>query len=157
MMESKQYRISKTKKEKEAVNLEIDKLDGFKVKPKVKNKSSIKVDEVLLVDSEFSEKIIRKKVDIKIAYLLEQLKLLQDNDGTNHGTINKSLMQAEKLRIQLINKYVKYLGNTYYSLTLKKIELIIDELNYKLYMEEFYKEQLHYYDNSQDKQGRKGR
>ena len=62
-------------------------------------------------------------------------------------------MDAEKLRIQLINKYVKYLGHTYYGLTLKKIELLIDELNYRLYMNEFKKE--NYYENK--KEGRRGR
>lgn len=34
----------------------------------------------------------------------------------------------------LINTYVKYLGNTYHSLTLKKIQIIINQLRLKLYM-----------------------
>ena len=43
-------------------------------------------------------------------------------------------MIAEKLRMQIINNYVKYLGHTYESLTLKKIEIIIEQLKYKLYI-----------------------
>ena len=154
-MINKKYHLSKTKKEKEAVNLDFNKLNGYKVNPKVKEKDSISVDKIVFIDNDFSEKIIRKKVDMKIEYLLKQLKLLQD-EGTDNGTIKKSLMDAEKLRIQLINKYVKYLGHTYYGLTLKKIELIIEELNFKLYMKQFYQEQIHYY-NGNEKEGRRGR
>lgn len=155
-MVNKKYHLSKTKKEREAVNLEFNKLNGYKVNPKVKEKDGILVNKIVFVDNEFSEKIIRKKIDMKIDYLLKQLKLMQD-EGTDNGTIKKSLMDAEKLRVQLINKYVKYLGHTYYGLTLKKIELIIEELNFKLYMKQFYQEQVHYYNSSNEKEGRRGR
>lgn len=151
-MNNKIYHISKTKKEKEVVNLEIDKLNGYSVNPKIVEKDSIKVDKIVFTSDELSEKIIRKKIESKIEYLLYKLKLYE-TDGTDNGNIQKSLMDAEKLRIQLINKYIKYLGHTYYGLTLKKIELIIDELNYKLYMNEFKKE--NYYSN--EKEGRRGR
>lgn len=155
-MVNKKYHLSKTKKEKEAVNIDFNKLNGYKVNPKVKEKDGILVNKIVFVDDEFSEKIIRKKIDMKIDYLLKQLKLMQD-EGTDNGTIKKSLMDAEKLRVQLINKYVKYLGHNYYGLTLKKIELIIEELNFKLYMKQFYKDQVHYYNSSNEKEGRRGR
>ena len=155
-MVNRKYHLSKTKKEKEAINLDFNKLNGYKVNPKVQEKDAILVNKVVIVDNAFSEKIIRKKINMKIDYLLKQLKLMQD-EGTDNGTIKKSLMEAEKLRVQLINKYVKYLGHTYYSLTLKKIELIIEELNFKLYMKHFYQEQVHYYNTQNEKEGRRGR
>ena len=155
-MVNKKYHLSKTKKEKEAVNIDFNKLNGYNINPKVKEKDGILVNKIVFVDNDFSEKIIRKKIDMKIEYLLKQLKLMQD-EGTDNGTIKKSLMDAEKLRVQLINKYVKYLGHTYYGLTLKKIELIIEELNFKLYMKQFYKDQVHYYNSSNEKEGRRGR
>jgi hypothetical protein len=138
-MNNKTYHISKTRKEKNVEKLELDKLDGYQVNPKVKEEGAIKVDKVLFTDGDLSEKIIRKKIDNKIEYLLYKLRLLDTDEGSS-GSIEKSLMDAEKLRLQLINKYVKYLGHTYYSLTLKKIELLIDEFNYRLYMNEFEKE-----------------
>ena len=155
-MTNKNYHLSKTKKEKKVVDLDINKFGGYKVNPKVKEKNGIEVNKITFVNNEFSEKIIRKKINLKIEYLLKQLKLMQD-EGTDNGTIKKSLMVAEKLRVQLINKYVKYLGHTYYSLTLKKIELIIEELTFKLYMKEFYQEQVHYYKQGNEREGRKGR
>ena len=41
--------------------------------------------------------------------------------------------EAENLRIHLLNTYVKYLGKTYFNLTLKKLEIIINEYKEKLY------------------------
>ena len=151
-MNNKTYHITKGKKEKNVLDLELDKLNGYQVSPKTKEKDAIKVDKIVFTDNDISEKIIRKKIDSKIEYLLYKIKLL-DTDDSDNGSIEKSLMDAEKLRIQLINKYVKYLGHTYYGLTLKKIELLIDELNYRLYMNEFKKE--NYYEN--EKEGRRGR
>jgi hypothetical protein len=148
------YHISKTRKERDAFDLELDKLEGYKVNPKIKEEDAIEVNKIVFVDKDFSERIIRKKIDSKIEYLLYKLKLYEE-DGTDTGSIKRSLMEAEKLRIQLINKYIKYLGHTYMGLTLKKIELIIDELNYKLYMNEFYKEQQVYY--TEEKEGKRGR
>ena len=37
-------------------------------------------------------------------------------------------------QLQIINKYVKYLGNTYHSLTLNKIQVITTNLRYRLYL-----------------------
>ena len=154
-MTKKTYHISKTKKKRDVIDLKLDKLDGYKVKPKVKEKSAIGVDRIVFVDDEFSEKIIRKKIDKKIDTLLAQLKLLEDSDEGNDGNVNRSLMDAEKLRIQIINNYVKYLGHTYYSLTLKKLDIIIEQLKYKIYMNEYKKEEKLYYNN--EKEGRRGR
>lgn len=153
-MKKTNYHISKTKKEKQAIDLNFDKLSGYKVNPKVCEKGAIEVNKITFVDEDLSERLIRKKINNKIEYLLCKLKLYND-EGTSSGEIKRSLMDAEKLRLQLINKYIKYLGNTYASLTLRKIELIIDELNYKLYMKEFYKDQMMYQTN--DKEGRRGR
>ena len=150
-MNSQTYHISKTRKEKEARDLEFNKLEGYQVNPKIKEQDAIKVDKILFIDDNLSERIIRKKIDSKIEYLLYKLKLLESEDGDS-GSIQKSLMDAEKLRVQLINKYVKYLGHTYYGLTLKKIELLMDEFNYLLYMNEFKKE--NYYEREEGRRGR---
>ena len=62
-MNSKTYHISKSKKEKEVINLEMNKLNGYSVNPKVKKEDAIKVDKIIFVNNELSEKIIRKKID----------------------------------------------------------------------------------------------
>ena len=113
-MDNKSYYVSKTRKSKETRYLELEKLDGYRVTPKVKEKDAIGVSQIIFVNDDFSEKIIRKKVDKKIEQLLRQLKQIEEDDGSSDDTIKHSLMDAEKLRLQLINNYVKYLGHTYH-------------------------------------------
>ena len=159
-MNNKSYYIAKNKKKKEIVSFELEKLDGYQVKPKTKKNDSIEVSKIIFVNKEFSEKIIRKKIDKKISALLEELKVIDEDDsGNNEGAIRKSLMDAEKLRLQIINTYVKYLGHTYEGLTLKKLQIFIEQLRYKLYYiemikREIYMNQMGY---GKEKEGRRGR
>ena len=157
-MKGKSYYVSKTRKPKEIMYLELEKLDGYKISPKIKEKDAIGVSKIIFVNDEMTERIIRKKIDRKIEQLLKQLKLVEEDGDNSEGTIKKTLMDAEKLRVQLLEKYVKYLGNTYHSLTLKKIQLIIEELRYKLYLIEFKKQEI--YENIYEepkKEGKRGR
>lgn len=157
-MEGKSYYVSRTKKSKETEYLELERLDGYKVTPKVKEKDAIGVSKIIFVNDDMSEKIIRKKVDKKIEHLLNILKLIQnDDDGSGEDTVKHSLMDAEKLRLQLINNYVKYLGHTYHNLTLKKLEVIIEQLRYKLYTIEFNKQAVYMNDQEEEKESRRGR
>lgn len=156
-MSDKSYYVSKTRKPRETMYLELEKLDGYKVNPKIKEKDAIGVSQIIFVNDEMTEKLIRKKIDKKIEHLLKELKLIEEDAGNDEGTIKKSLMDAEKLKMQLINKYVKYLGNTYHSLTLKKIQLIIEELRYKLYLLEFKKQEIYENTYEEKKEGKRGR
>lgn len=154
------YYVSKNKDKKEIVCFEIENVVGYELKPKVKNKDGIQVSKIVIVNPEFSEKIIRKKIDKKITYLLDQLKIIdQDDNGDNEGDIRRSLMNAEKLRLQILNKYIKYLGHTYGSLTMKKIQLITEQLRYKLYYIEVMKREMYLNQVSQEeeKESRRGR
>ena len=160
MNKKSSYYVSKNKDKKEIVCFEIENVVGYELKPKVKNKDSIQVSKIVIVNPEFSEKIIRKKIDKKITYLLDQLKIIdQDDSGDNEGDIRRSLMDAEKLRLQILNKYIKYLGHTYGSLTMKKIQLITEQLRYKLYYIEVMKREMYLNQVSQEeeKESRRGR
>lgn len=132
-MDRRSYSISRDEKTSENVYFEYDKIDGYQVNPKVKKKDSIEVSKIIFVNDSMSEKIIRRKIDKKIETLLLQLKKIEENEGDDEDGISRSLMDAEKLKVQIINNYIKYLGNTYGSLTLKKIQIIINQLRYKLY------------------------
>lgn len=150
----KNYYVSRDEKSNEVVYLEYDKIDGYKVSPKVSRKDEIEVSKIVFVNQEFSEKIIRRKIDKKIEYLLKQLKLIDEDDSGDEGTIRKSLMDAEKLRLQIINNYVKYLGHTYQGLTLEKLRIIINQLRYKLYMIQETQKEMYY---ESEREGRRGR
>lgn len=157
-MNNKSYYVLKDKNKKETVYFEYDKIDGYKVNPKVHKKNAIKVSKITFVSPELSEKIIRKKIDNKIEYLLKQLKQIEESDGTDDGIISKTLIDAEKLRMQIITNYVKYLGHTYESLTLKKIQIITEELKYRLYMSRITKQQIIYPSiYEEEKESKRGR
>lgn len=132
-MDKRSYSVSRNEIKHESVYFEYDKIDGYQVTPKAKKEDLIEVSKIVFVNDMMSEKIIRKKIDKKINYLLLQLKLIEESGTADEGGIRRNLMDAEKLKVQIINNYVKYLGHTYQSLTLKKIQIIINQLRFKLY------------------------
>jgi len=153
MSSNKNYYISKDEKTNNTIYLELDKIDGYEITPKAKKKNEISVNKIIFVNNEISEKIIRRKIEHKIETLLQELRQM-DEEGTDEGSVKRSLMTAEKLRIQIINNYVKYLGHTYESLTLKKIQIIINELRFKLFTIEQIKKQDAYYGERETRRGR---
>jgi len=160
-MDKRSYSISRNEMSQESVYFEYDKIDGYQVNPKTKKKDSIEVSKIVFVNDSISEKIIRKKIDKKIAYLLNQLKIIEEDGNPDEGGIKRNLMDAEKLKLQIINNYVKYLGHTYQSLTLKKIQIIINQLRYKLYtIRDIERENNLYFEresNNFEREGRRGR
>lgn len=153
MQINKNYYIAKDKNTATDILIDFNNIDGYQVNPRAKKKSDLEVDKIIFINPELSEKIIRKKIDKKIKELLKQLKEM-DEEGTDEGSIKRSLMDAEKLRMQIINNYVKYLGNTYESLTIEKIKIIINELRFRLFTIEELKKQESLY---QIMEGRRGR
>lgn len=133
ILDKRSYSVSRSNMSNESVYFEYDKIDGYQVNPKTKKKDEIEVSKIVFVNDSMSEKIIRRKIDKKIAYLLLQLNIIEESGTTDEGSIRRNLMDAEKLKLQIINNYVKYLGHTYQGLTLKKIQIIINQLRYKLY------------------------
>ena len=127
-MDKKNYSVSRVKNTGEVIYFEYDKVEGYRVNPKTKKDDAIGVSKIIFVNDSMSEKIIRKKIDRKIAYLLSQLKLIEEDSNPDEGGIKRNLMDAEKLKLQIINNYVKYLGHTYHSLTLKKIQINYNKL-----------------------------
>lgn len=160
-MDNKNFYIEKNKKTNETVYIEYDKIKGYKLTPKTKKEDAIEVNKIVIVSPTLSEKIIKKKIEHKMAYLFKLLEEISSSGGSDEGTIRNTLMDAERLKLMIINNYIKYLGNTYASLTLKKIELIINELRIGLY-KSHQKELINYYVNNyeeeiEEKKGRRGR
>ena len=134
MGEHKNFFLEKDKNTKETIYIEYKNIDGYKIKPKTKKEDAIEVTKIVFASPTLAEKIIKKKLDKKIAYLLNILDSLDEDNSDSGDVIRKSLVEAERLKLMIISTYVKYLGNTYQSLTLKKIQIIINELRLKLYM-----------------------
>lgn len=126
------YFVSKDSKIGEIVYLEYDK-KGYKVKPKTTKKDAIEVNKIVFVSPELTKKLLKKKIDHKISKLLLELNTIDDEDNGDPSRVRNMLVEAERLKLMIINTYRKYLGNSYTTLTLKKMEIIIDGFRKKLY------------------------
>lgn len=128
------YFISKDKKSGEIVYIEYNN-NGYNVTPKARKKNAIEVDKIIFVSESLTKKLLKKKIDLKINKLLQELTTIDENDedGTTGDRIRKSLVESERLKLNIINEYRKYIGDDYASLTLEKIELILTSFRAKLY------------------------
>lgn len=133
-MTRENYFVERNHETDEVVYLEYDKIDGYKITPKTKMEDAISVKKVVFASPSLSSKIIKKKINNIITKLLEFIENI--DDGTDGESIRENLMKAEKLRVSIITKYIKYLGNNYSSLTLKKLELMVNKLESELYKKE---------------------
>lgn len=161
-MKNINYYLHKNPQTGEILYLEYDKIKGYSVTPKTRIEDGIDVHKIVFVNEGFSEKIIRKKIEIKLRYLIQMLEKFDQNGG-DEGSIRATLMEAERLKVIIINQYVKYLGNTYGSLSVKKIQVIINQLRIKLYncvqrnKLEMEMRNLYYLDEEEEMSERKGR
>lgn len=128
------YFVSKDKKTGEIIYIEYDH-NGYNVSPKVQKKDSIEVDKIVFVSNDLTKKLLKKKIDVKLNKLLKELSTVyeDDDDDTTGDRIRKSLVEAERLKLNIINEYRKYIGSDYASLTLEKIEIILNGFRSKLY------------------------
>lgn len=133
-MTRENYFVERNHETDEVVYLEYDKIDGYEITPKTKMEDAISVKKVVFASPSLSSKIIKKKINNIITKLLEFIENI--DDGTDGESIRENLMKAEKLRVSIITKYIKYLGNNYSSLTLKKLELMVNKLENELYKKE---------------------
>ena len=145
----------------EILYLEYDKIKGYDITPKTKIEDAIRVNKIVFVNPSLSEKIIRKKIEIKIRYMIKKLEEFEtDPSGGDEGVIKATLMDAERLKLTLLNTYRKYLGNTYGSFSIKKIQIIINQLRVRLYnkisQRRFYENMndLYYLDDDEPMKGR---
>ena len=108
------YFISKDNKSGEIIYLEYDK-NGYKVTPKRKKEDAIEVNKIVFVSPSLTEKLLKKKIDNKLTKLLYELNAInidnEDDDSSNDGRIRDMLKEAERLKINIINNYKKYLIN----------------------------------------------
>jgi hypothetical protein len=85
---------------------------------------------MILVKQSFVDKVIKMKIDKKMKSLYDKFNYLlttEDEEGTA-----AVLDEAVRYRQFLINNYVAFLGEKYRDLIMKKLQIIINELNIKV-------------------------
>ena len=123
---NQKFLVVKNKDEKEIKYFEYDKVKGYNISPKnnVKFEDAINVNRMILINPSLIEKMVDKKVKRKFAYLVNMISFVCDNDDDESGDgLYLALDQAEKFRMELINKF---------ALLEKKIAILEDELKLRI-------------------------
>ena len=128
MKKNSKYYIDKNNKVTEMVyeNYEVNNL--YLLSPKRQKQDELMVSNILITDKKLIEKIVKKKIELKLERYIKIIKSVDPDDDSNWGVISQTLMDAERFRMKLVNEYLKYLGKEYRNLSLEKIELVIEEL-----------------------------
>ena len=140
----KHYTIAKIKKNKELVVVNYDKFDGYKVTPKNNlNYPGIKVSSLIIIKPSLIEKVLKRKVRIKLDYYLKYLITIADNDDATDA--HKALNDLARYKEIVEYKYRKYLDDRYINVLLKKIAVLERELKakavyQKIRLEKYYEE-----------------
>ena len=124
------FLIVKDKETKVIKYFDYDKIDGYRLTSK-KNANffdDINISSVIIINPSFSEKIARKKMNSKFERLLTMMNIVCDEDDTGEG-LDIVLDEANKLKMELFNKYRKYLEEEEIELMYKKIEIVERELD----------------------------
>lgn len=138
MVQGRNYKLHKNETNKELLNFENKKLDGFEFTPKHTNEyMGMEVNKMVVINPSFVEKVLKKKIKRKLDLYLQFIVSVIDDEDTDPSNLRYVLDDLERYRRTIINKYQRYLEEKYINLLLKKIDLLQNEIKTKLlYMKE---------------------
>ena len=137
-MSNVHYLVVKEKNKKTINYFEYDKLAGFNMTSKNKNiklKDAINVNKMIIINPSFIEKLINKKINLKIKKLIDLLANIY-NDGDDEdpaGTLMIALNEVERFKRQMINKYEEYMTKEQIKLLEKKIAILEQQVTMQAY------------------------
>lgn len=131
----RRFLVIKSKDSKAIKYFEYDKLKGYQVHPKqnVRFTNAINVNSMIIINPSLIEKIVDRKIKYKFNSLINLISFVYENDdaSTSDG-LELALNEAEKLRMEIINKYKKYIEQEKLELIEKKIDILEDELKLRM-------------------------
>lgn len=128
------YSLTKNAAKIQKINLNCNKLDGYKFKPKNKIKyNGIEVNEMMVINTSFVEKLLKRKIQRKLEAYLKYIMEIIDSDDSDAGKLAEALNDLEKYNSIVNNNYRKYLEDKYINILNKKMELLKQELKSKLF------------------------
>ncbi len=132
MAVTSRFYIVKDEDEKKAKSFNGKKIDGYHLTTKgnVHFSDGIDISSIIITDPEFINRVATKKIKSKFDRLISMMQIVcevGDDDETGEGYLI-ALNEAEKLRMELWNKYKSYISAKKLELMLKKIAILEDEL-----------------------------
>lgn len=154
-MINKRFLVIKNKDSKTIKYLEYDKLDGYKIHPKnnIRFTNAINVNRMIFINPSLIEKIVDRKIKHKFNNLINLLSFVYESeDASTSDGLDLALNEAEKFRMEIINKYKSYLTEEKLDLMKKKIDILEDEI--KLRRQYYINEQMSREFYSEKKEGK---
>lgn len=116
--------------------IKLEVLDGFDITPKNSTRYGMRVTKLVVINKLFVGQILKKRIKRKLELYLKFIIDYMD-DGNDDGTsLNQILDDIKRYKQILQYKYNKYLDDKQAELILKKLALIENELNIKVYLVE---------------------
>lgn len=148
----KHYKVAKIS-HNNMILVDYNLLDGFKVMPKNNLRyPGIEVNSIVMVKPSFIEKIIKKKVKIKLDYYLKYLISLADDDDSEDP--KKALNSLSRYKDIVEYKYRKFLDDKYINILLKKIDLLEKELKSKIVYQKLREDKVTYHEEETRRRSR---
>lgn len=122
------FTLSRDSKTGNITYTEFVKFDGFTVTPKnnPKKEEIHNVTKMILIKPSFADKIIRLKIDKKMKNFFDRFyKVINDEDDGSAQVIDEVL----KYQNYIISNYLKYTDDKYIHMTLKRLQLMLNELS----------------------------
>lgn len=131
---NQRFLVVKTKDSKEITYMEYDKIDGYKITPKnnVKFTDAINVKSMVLINPSLIEKMVDIKARKRFNYLINLLAIIYEDDDMSGEGLRLAKNEAEKFRMEIINKYKKYISEEKLELLENKLQILEDELDLRL-------------------------
>ena len=131
---NQRFLIVKEKNSKEIKYFDYDKLDGYNLRAKehIRFADAVDISRMIIINPTFIDKIATKKINAKFDKLINMMSYVCEvEDETGEG-YRIALDEANKLQMELINKYRKFIEEEKLELMLKKIEILSGELKLRL-------------------------
>lgn len=146
-MIDKRYFVVKGKKDSTITYFEYDKMEGYDLSPKknIKIKDAINVNKIVIINPSLMHKLASKKMNLKFKKLLECMTIIfdsdndSDNDDASGDAYREGLNEISKLRLEAKVKYKQYMEEEEYNTLEKKLDILEQELNSRIYyLEQYY-------------------
>ena len=124
------YVIVKDRKTEEIIYVSYLGRKGFGVKPRnhVLSDEMIKVNEMVIINPTLIRKLVDKKCKRTLEKIIRLLSFMYDDHDDSGGTCGLILDEIARFKNLLENKYQEYMEEEDFKLTLKKLEIIKNEV-----------------------------
>lgn len=125
----KKFIITKNAKTDQITYMEYEKIKGLNFNPKknVKYDNMINVNQMIIINPSFIEKIIDRKCKKHLESILKMLSIIFESDDESGDALEIALDELEKFKSIVRNRYAEYMDKKKYDLLLKKIEILENE------------------------------